>query len=658
MKKVLGFGALTVLIGIIAAVLIVALYPIPEPNDVAIAETSEVLYSDGSTGIVQVGDITRTSVPLSQVPEHVQQAVMAAEDRAFYEHGGFSPVGMARAIVNNVQGGATQGGSTITQQYVKNLYLTQEQSISRKVKELILAIKIDTTMSKDEVMESYLNTIYFGRGAYGIEAAARAYYGHGASELTQAEGIALAGLIQSPGNYEPSLYPEALQGRFDYVLDGMQDQGWMTAQEAEWVTMPEFLPVNTSNRYGGQTGYIASEVRKELKANGFTDEQIDAGGLRITTTIDPVAQASLVEAVEEKGPKSGTDGLRIGSASVDPKTGGILAMYGGPDYVSNSLNNATQSSAQAGSTFKAFALAAAFEQGYGLYSTWPGNSPTTIAGYTLQNEGNKSYGPVTLAKATENSINSAFVALAHKVGIDNVIDAAYRAGIPAETTPPEVGLSFVLGSSNMTPLQMASAYATFANRGVYHKPHLVKQVTTPEGEVLYEAKVVGEQRFAPEVADQVTAALQLVVTQGTASKAQSLGRPVAGKTGTTDENKSAWFVGYAPQASTAVMLLKEDAVGNPITLRGTGGMRKVFGSSFPLAIWIKYNQGFFEDKEIERFVAPPGKTPKSQTNSGTSRPTAPATPKPTPSTPSTPSAGSGTDGSSGDPAGAGDGSEA
>jgi membrane peptidoglycan carboxypeptidase len=618
MKKVLGIGALTVLLGIVAAVVVVVLFPVPEPNDFAIAETSEVLYSDGTTSIVQVGDITRRSIPISQVPEHVQEAVMAAEDRDYYEHGGFSPAGLARALINNVQGGVTQGGSTITQQYVKNAYLTQEQTITRKVKELILAIKIDTTQSKDEVMEDYLNTIYFGRGAYGIEAASVAYYGHGAAELTPAEGVALAGLIQSPGNYEPTLYPDRLQQRFDYVVGGMQEKGWVTAEEAQWLTMPEFLPVNTANRYGGQTGYIAGEVRRELKANGFTDEQIDQGGLRITTTIDPRAQAEIVQAVEQRGPKSGTDGLRIGAASVDPDTGGILAMYGGPDYVTSSLNNATQATAQAGSTFKPFALAAAFEKGYTLNSRFNGNSPATIAGYTLENEGNKSYGSVTLGKATEQSINTAFVALAHKIGIENVMDAAYRAGIPASTTPQDVGLSFVLGSSSMSPVQMASAYATFAARGVYHTPHIVSSVSTPDGEVLYTADVAGEQRFAPEIADQVNAALERVITNGTATRGQSVGRPVAGKTGTTDENKSAWFVGYGPQVATSVMLSKEDEAGNPVSLRGTGGMQKVFGSSFPLAIWSDYMQDYLAELPVEDFAAPPRQGSSAWNGSGNS----------------------------------------
>ncbi len=604
MKKLLGFGLLVLLIGMVVSALTVLLYPMPEPNDIAVAEISEIRYADGTSLIVQIGDVTRTSVPLSDVPEHVQLAVLAAEDREFYSHEGFSPEGLARAVVNNASGGSTQGGSTITQQYVKNAFLTHDQTLSRKARELIISLRLELSDSKGQILEGYLNTIYFGRGAYGIEAASQAYFGHPASELTLVEGAALAGIIQSPGNFEPEVNPQGLQGRFDYVVAGMVAQGSITAAEAEAMALPAFLPRDTSDRYGGQIGYIAQEVRAELLAAGFTDAQIDGGGLRISTTIDQAAQDAMVAAVEGQGPRSGTEGLRIGAASVDPTTGGILAMYGGADYVSSPLNNATQARSQAGSTFKPFALAAAFEEGISPYSRWNGNSPRTIAGYKLENEGNTSYGTVTLQRATEKSINTAFVALAHQVGIEDVMDAAYRAGVPRDTTSPDAGLSFVLGSSSTSPLEMASAYATFAARGVYRTPHIVQQVTTSDGQVLYEAPVTGEQRFDPDIADQVNAVLQKVVTNGTATKARALNRPVAGKTGTTDDNKSAWFVGYTPQAATAVMLTKEDAAGNPVSLRGTGGLTQVFGSSFPLNIWVAYNAGYLDDLPIAKFVAP------------------------------------------------------
>jgi len=602
MKKVFGLIAVVVVACFAAAALVVALYPVPEPNEVAIAETTQVYYADGSSEMVQFGDVTRTSIPLDEIPEHVQQAVLAAEDRSYYSHGGVSPQGLVRAVVNNASGGATQGASTITQQYVKNVFLTQEQTISRKLREVVLAVKLDVTQSKEDVLEGYLNTIYFGRGAYGIEAASRAYFGHSASELTIAEGTALAAVIQSPGDYEPELFPAALQSRFDYVVDGLVQQGVLTDEEAAAMELPAFSPRSFENKFGGQTGYLSAMISKELADAGFSEPDISAGGLQVVTTIDPRAQAAAVQAVAEAGPESETEGLRIGVASIDPDTGGILALYGGEDYLTNWLNNATQARSQAGSTFKPFALAAAFEQGISPYSRWNGNSPRTFADYRVENEGNRDYGRITLARATERSVNTTFVSLASAVGIDNVTDAAYRAGVPESTTGPDAGLSFVLGSSSMTPLEMASAYATFAARGVYHEPHIVREVIGADGTVLYRADVPGEQRFAPEVADQVNEVLQGVVTNGTAAKAGVLAQPVAGKTGTTDDNLSAWFVGYAPQASTAVMLSKEDQYGNQISLRGTGGMEKVFGSSFPLGIWTAYNAGFLEGQPIEPFT--------------------------------------------------------
>ncbi len=459
-----------------------------------------------------------------------------------------------------------------------------------------------------------------------------------------AEGAVLAGIIQSPGNYEPETNPQAVQARFDYVVSGMQAQGWLTAAEARALTLPAFVQRDTSNKLGGQTGYLAAEVRAELLANGFTDAEIDTAGLRITTTIDPAAQRSLQTAVADQGPQSDTEGVRIGAASVDPASGAILALYGGSDYVSSPLNNATQATAQAGSTFKPFALAAAFEQGISPYSRWNGNSPRTIAGYTLQNEGNRDYGTVTLQRATEKSINTPFVSLANTVGIDKVIDAAYRAGLPQDTAGVNRDLTFVLGSASPTPLDMASAYATFAARGTYHKPFIVREVANGEGEVLYRATIAGEQRFEADVADQVNAALQRVVTNGTASSAQSVGRPLAGKTGTTDDNKSAWFVGYGPQVSTAVMMSKEDANGSPVSLRGTGGRAKVYGSSFPLGIWTAQVAGYLDGKPVEQFVRPersasPRTYGSGSSQSNTWRPQRSATPAPSvPVTPEGPEA--------------------
>ncbi len=605
LKKILMWLGIAILAGAATFVLLVVFYPIPDPNETAVAESSRVLYTDGEAEIGQFGDVKRTFIPLDDVPIDTQHAVLSAEDRNFYEHGAISISGLARAAWNNLTGGATQGGSTITQQYVKNMYLTQDQTIVRKFKELILSIKLEIVWSKEEILEGYLNTIYFGRGAYGIEAASQAYYAHPASELDTAEGAAVAAIIQSPGNYEPSAEENLprLQNRFDYVVDGMVEQEWLSSAEANALVLPEFAP-RSSNRFGGQVGYIMTTVKSELLEQGFTEAQIDGGGLTIVTTIDKQAQDSIVATVQANGPTSGTEGLRIGIAAVEPGTGSILAMYGGPDYVQNSFNNATQARAQAGSTFKPYALAAAFENGITLDSVWNGNSPRTISGYTLQNEGNKSYGNVTLLRATEQSINTPFVEVTDEVGVQRVINAAFRAGLPRDTPGIEENLTFVLGTASPTALDVASTYATFATRGVYHEPTIVKEVIL-DGSSTYQQTSDGEERFDATIMDNVNFALQRVVSNGTGGRASALGRPNAGKTGTTDDNKSAWYAGYTPQVSAAVMMSKEDANGRPISLRGTGGLNQVFGSSFPLSMWLGFAQGYLEGKPVEQFVSAP-----------------------------------------------------
>ncbi len=636
---VLGIGLLT---GVALFALAVVFYPVPEPNEFAVAEATTVTYADGSTEIGDIGEIQRSSIPLSQVPQHVQYAVLAAEDRDFYEHHGFSVSGIARAFVNNITGGETQGGSTITQQYVKNAFLTQDQTIMRKVEELVLAVKMEIVLTKDEILEGYLNTIYFGRGAYGIEAASRVYFGTSASQLSVSQGAALAAIIQSPGNFEPTTNEEALRARWDYVLDGMVEEGWLTAADRAEQKFPRFIPPPSGNRYGGQVGYLLESARQELLTLGFTDAEIAGGGLTVVTNIDQTAQEAMQEAVESQGPTTGTQGLRIGVIAVDPDTGGVLAMYGGEDYVEDSFNNATQASAQAGSTFKPFALVAGFEDDIGLGSMWNGNSPQTIEGYTVPNLGNVSYGTVSLLTATENSINTPFVQLTSDVGVDNVYDAALAAGIPEDTPGLEQNLTFPLGTASPRPIDMAAAYATFAARGQRHTPQVVKEVLTTTGSTAYEQQTQGEQTIEVAIADTVNYALENVVTNGSGYRAQALGRPAAGKTGTTDSNLSAWYVGYTPQVSAAVMMAKSDDDGNPISLSGTGGMGSVAGGSFPAAIWTAFAQGYLADLPVEGFAGPdpdlvgggggtqPSRSPsESPSPSPSQEPSASPTPRPT-----------------------------
>ncbi len=635
-RQLLALATLGV-VGVVGAfALLVATTEVPEPNEVATSQTTIVYWADGTTELGRLGDANRISVPLAEVPLDVQHAVLAAEDRDFYEHGGFSPAGIGRAVWNNLSGGDLQGGSTITQQYAKNAYLTQERTLKRKLDELVLAMKLETSVSKDQILEDYLNTIYFGRGAYGIQVASQQYFGRGVDKLSVSQAAALAAIIRSPGNYDPSDPDnrERLRGRWAYVLDGMVTQGWITQEQADEATFPKFRKARPANRFGGTKGYLLDAVRQELVARGITEDELNRGGLRVTSTFDRDAQAAAVAAVQDEGPDSGTDGLRIGLAAVRPGTGEVVAMYGGEDYVTSPVNNATQAIGQAGSTFKPFALAAAIEDGIGLDSTWNGNTRVTIDDYVVNNYGDRSWGRISLLKATEQSVNSAYVAVSQEVGYDAVVDAAQRAGIPQGTPALEPVRSVALGVASPHVVEVADAYATFAARGQRAEITVIKEVTGPNGGVLIKVEPSPTQAFDSDVADAVNFALSRVVSNGTGAAAQALGRPSAGKTGTTNENRSAWYVGYTPQLATAVMFVKDGPDGNPVSLSGVGGLTSVTGGSFPARIWTAFMRGALEGQPVERFVTPtdlptgqPSPTESSLTPTPT--PTETATPTPT-----------------------------
>ena len=414
-----------------------------------------------------------------------------------------------------------------------------------------------------------------------------------------------AAIIRAPSFYASKKGQADLRTRWDYVVDGMVITGALTQSEADALVFPEPIPWSGAyNYFKGPNGYLLESARLALLDLGYTDDDINLNGYRVTTTINKQAQDAAIAAVRDYGPTYNTEGLRIGLASVRPGTGEIVAMYGGKNYLRNQLNDATQSTALAGSTFKPFALTAALEQDIGLYSTWDGSSPRTIEGYTLQNYGNVSYGTVTLLKATENSINTPYVELGLQVGTDNVRKAAIKAGVPRDTTGLKADPTTVLGTASPTALDMANAYATFAARGERADPQLIKQVKTPDKQTDYELDVDTKREFDQTVMDNVNFALQQVVNVGTGTTALGLGRPSAGKTGTTDNNMSAWYVGYTPQLSTAVMMAKSDKDGNMVTLEGTGGLSSVTGGSFPAQMWTAFNRGALEGLPVETFEMP------------------------------------------------------
>jgi membrane peptidoglycan carboxypeptidase len=619
-RLVFGSAVALGLLGVAALALAVLFTPVPKPNDIALAQTTTFYWNDGTTVLGQTGDANRTSVELDAVPEVVRGAVIAAEDRDFFDHSGFSPVGITRAAWNNLRSeGGTQGGSTITQQYAKNAFLTQDQTITRKLRELVLAIRLEATVSKETILIDYLNTVFYGRNAYGIEAAAQAYFDKPASELTAAEGAVLAALLQAPNALAPETNPEGLLERWNYVLDGMVSEGFLTEAERAATTFPEIVEFVPQIYTAGTDGFLFQAAQDQLLELGYSSDDMNFSGLRVVTTFDRAKQDAAVAAVEQFDPSETVEGLRIGMASMVPQTGEVVALYGGPDYQENQFNNATQARGQAGSTFKAFGLAAGLEDGITLNTSYSGASPLTIGSYQVENYGNASYGDVSMLFSTVNSLNTPFVQMNQDIGADRTQQALIAAGIPEDTPGLSDELNNILGSASPTPMEQANAFATLAARGERVEPTMITEVRRASGQKLYTHKPTLQRAFAADIVDQVTYALQRVVTSGTGTAALSANRPVAGKTGTSDNYLSAWFGGYAPNLSTAVMVVRTDEAGNEISLLGEGGMSEGTGGALPAQIFGAYMNQAMVDMPVEYFQQPA--TPVEPT------PTTPATPE-------------------------------
>jgi len=593
-RLLLKVGGFFFLIGATAFTIAYFTTDIPDPNEYVNSQATIIQYADGDE-VGRIGAQNRTSLPLARIPLDLRHAVLAAEDKNFYSQGAFNPFAILRGAINTALGRGLQGGSTITQQYAKTAFLTADRTIQRKIIELIIAIKLENQLSKDQILENYLNTIYFGRAAYGVETASQVYFGRSVDQLTIPQAAVLASILRSPGYYDPEFREgnkERLEARYKYVLNNMVSEGWLDEADAEKFKkkLPSIRPRLSTGQLAGNKGHLIEAVRKELNALGFADEQLMIGGLIVRTTLEKDAQLAAEAAVFNQAPKKAPDNLHIGLVSIRPGTGEIVAMYGGKDYLERQLNDATQGITQAGSTFKPFALIAALEQGISLASVWNGNGPLIFDDfngrpYEVSNYGNKSFGDVSLLRASASSINTVYVPLGIKVGVDKVIEVARRAGIP-ESVAMVPSPSVVLGVPSPRVIDVANSYATFAANGVRAKPFMVKEVLGPNKGILYQSRIETEQVFDESVMADLNYALGEVVRSGTAASAlSSFGRPAAGKTGTSQSNASAWFSGYTPQLATSIAFYRDDATQS---LNGIGGLTSVTGGSFPARIWNAY----------------------------------------------------------------------
>ena len=594
---------------------------VPEPSEFAQAQTTTVYYADGTTQMGQFAEVNRTIIDASTLPSHVGNAVVASEDRSFYTNSGVDPKGILRALVNNASGGGTQGASTLTQQYIKNYYVDTTSSYTGKFKQAIMALKIDRSKTKAEILGSYLNTVYFGRSAYGIEAASQAYFGHPASQMTYSESALLAGILPAPSAWDPAIDEDQAHVRWNRVLGLMRDDGYITQAEYDSATFPATIDVTNDETYKGPNGYLLQMVREELTTTaGLTDQQIDTGGLSIVTTINKTDQDAAIAAVQSL-PEGYSPNLRVGLVSIDPKTGGILALYGGSDYLTGGLNSSTGAVAQAGSTFKPFALVAALENGATLANGYPGTSPMTIEGQKYVNFGNAQFKWANLVTATTYSVNTPYLQLNKDVGPETTNEVATRAGYPEDTAGmKDPNTQSVLGSASPHTIDIATAYATFASQGTRHQTHIIASANGKN--VSYTASTNGEKVFSDGVMADATYAMQQVVNEGSGTTALRLGRPVAAKTGSSSDNKSAQFVGYTPQVATAVTLYQTGANGEEESITPWGEYSEITGSTYPADIFTSYMETALNGLPVEQF---PDRTAESYTPGSLGGAQAPAT---------------------------------
>jgi penicillin-binding protein 1A len=581
-----------------------------------LAQTSVVYDAEGNVVDELYGVQNRYVVDSKDIDPTLREAIIAIEDHRFYEHRGLDFEAIGRAARENLETlSIREGGSTITQQLVKNTYIAEEQraipSFQRKFTEASLAWQYEKRHSKQEILEQYLNTVYFGANAYGAEAASRTYFNKPASELDLPESALLAGIVNLPGTYDPFNDPETAKKRRDVVLGRMLEYGQINEKEHREAVVTEIKLSRGRVEYENDSEYFLDAVRKEI-AREYGDDTLYGGGLKIYTTLDPRLQEQAASAVDDVvDPGAGDPSASL--VSVEPSTGAVKALVGGSDFEQLKYNLATEAKRQPGSTFKAFVLAEAVRQGIAPETRYvskklriknPPGDPEPY--FTPGNYGGAERGPITLETATEQSDNTAFIQLAQDVGMENVADLANRLGIESEV---DTGLAAAIGGLEVccSPKEMASAYSTFANGGEHMEPFLVEKVTREEnGEevVVEEHQAEAEPVLSRDEAAVVTQTLRGVVEEGTASYFHDLdaeiGRPSAGKTGTTNEFKDAWFVGYVPQLATSVWV----GYPEPRPMVNINGLEEINGENYPLDIWSRYMQGAVSGLPVEEFDEP------------------------------------------------------
>lgn len=603
--RVMAALVLVIIAGLMFGYIFAAYQSLPEVgNNMRPAVSSQVFDSQGKLITTLHSDQNRLPIDINKVPKNLQNAFIAAEDNRFYDHIGVDPIGILRAVVTNLTNrGIAQGGSTITQQLAKNAFLSQDQTLKRKIQEAILALELERKYSKKEILEMYMNQIYFGRGAYGIQTAAHTYFGKDVGDLTLAECAMIAGLPKSP-NYYSSSVNEAT-ARKNVVVGQMEKYGYITPSQAEEAKKSSLdIKQKSTSNTTDETAYFIDYVTQEI-AQKYGDDALYKDGLKIYTTLDTDKQHAAVQAMRHL-PETHTDDQGLTQPqgaiiSIDPKTGYILAMVGGRGQ--DSFNRASMAVRQPGSAFKPFVYMTAMEHDM-TPDTIMEDKKVEYGGWSPHNADNSYQGRMPLWKALALSVNTVAVQLADKVGPSNVIANAKKLGITTlveDGSPNDDNLaSAALGglTKGVTPLEMAAAYGAFANKGVYIKPTAIVKILDRNGNVLEDnsSDVQKTQVMSEKTAYEMTSMLEGVITRGTGTAA-SIGRPAAGKTGTTDDNHDAWFIGYTPDIVTAVW------VGDDT---GSQSLGEIYGGTVPAQIWHDYMASAVSGTSADDFDVPAG----------------------------------------------------
>jgi penicillin-binding protein 1A len=650
-----------------------------------VLKQSTLIYdASGQRVLASFSQQNRINVQLNQVPPVVVNAVVSTEDRHYWSEGAINPLSIMRAAISDVTSGHLQGGSTITQQYVKQAYLSPKRTLLRKIKEAALAVRLSHSESKKQIMQNYLNTIYWGRGAYGVEAASLAYFGKPVQQLGVPEASLLAALIKEPEAADPARNP-ALAHKFqtDTLKAMVRDHKITKAQAAEaestpfsqYVIAPSSGAVTQANGLGAGDEYFISAVRQQLYRK-YGRAMVDGGGLRVTTTLDPAMQTQAYNSVY------GKSSLALNPAKGDPSgalvsldnNGGVKALVGGQDYSKSTVNLALGSAGggsgrQAGSTFKAIMLAEVLKEGYSAESVFPAPPQLVIphgnangAPWIVKNfEGETPAPQLNLVDATAKSVNTVYAQVVEKIGAQNLDSMAIALGI----SPAEMAGAYpsqVLGTADVSPLEMASAFATFADGGVYHQPLLVTKVTKSDGSSLPlpvqpQSRVV----LSPSQAAQLDYVLQQVVQKGTGTAAGIAGTQIAGKTGTTEHSSDAWFIGFTPNLTTAMWMGYADSIRPMVDFRGYSSIQ---GGGIPAELWHSYMAGVLSAMPqyggsfpavtslSGKLLTPPSDQPGATPGTSTPPPSSGApttTPQTTPATTNPSPAPAGSGGSGGSP---------